>query len=275
MLPFSVLMSVYSKENSSNFRTSLESVYSQSLKPSEVIVVEDGPIGEDLIEVINEYSSMYDNFVVVKLAINGGLGKALNAGLARCSHEIVARMDSDDICVPHRFEKQVGLLSANHSLSLVGSAVAEFVDDPVRLEKVRRVPLSHEQIVRRFSTLCPVNHPSVVYRRSAVMACGGYAEEFVQEDYHLWAKMLSAGSRFQNLDEHLVLMRTGQGLHNRRGGWRYAVSEMKLQLEFYRLGLVSAPRLLFNASSRTVVRIMPANVRKQVYNSFLRKSLKV
>lgn len=270
---FSVLMAVYHKERAANLRCALQSVQAQTLPPDEIVVVRDGPIGSELDAVLKEFSRLYGNLIEVSLPVNGGLGKALNAGLAACSNEIVARMDSDDISVPYRFERLVSRISADRQLSLVGSAVAEFNVDSTILERVRKVPLTHDEILRRFSVLSPVNHPAVVYRRSAVLECGGYASEFAQEDYHLWAKMLARGCRFENSPEALLLMRTGDGLYDRRGGLRYARSEIRLQREFLRLGLINIPQFLFNSITRCGVRMMPGSVRQMVYKLFLRSGV--
>jgi glycosyltransferase involved in cell wall biosynthesis len=270
--PFSVLMSVYNREKASNLKAALESVADQTLPPNEIVVVKDGPLTSELDEVLDDFSHRFPNLKIVALDRNVGLGPALNAGLAAVSHDIVARMDSDDISLRHRFELQTSLLANSPSLSLVGSAVAEFIDDPAVLTCVRQVATDHGAILKAFSRVSPVNHPSVVYQRNAVLACGGYSSEFAQEDYHLWAKMLAAGYRFQNLEEPLVLMRTGEGLYNRRGGLAYARSEARLQREFLRMGMISPLRFAFNVAGRYVVRALPVAIRKQIYVKLLRRA---
>jgi len=270
---FSVLMSVYRGENPGHFRESLTSVFSQTLPPTEVVLVKDGPLTDELDRVIEEFHSRNANLEVVSLPANRGLGFALNTGLYHCSHEIVARMDTDDIAVPTRFERQIAEFVANPAISLVGSSVAEFESDPNRIERVRSVALRHEDIKKRFGQRCPVNHPTVVFRRRDVLSAGGYNDKFVQEDYYLWGRMLAKGQVFKNLAEPVVLMRCGAGLFGRRGGWRYAVSEAKLQAEFYRLGLVTLAQLFVNTMTRFVVRVMPEGVRRLIYTRLLRESV--
>lgn len=265
-------MSVYVRESRENLRQALESVFAQSLPPAEVIIVKDGPLTDELDALLDEFAARHPEIRLVPLPKNGGLGRALNAGLRVCSHSIVARMDSDDICLPDRFEKQVGRLLRDESLALIGASVAEFAHDPAQIECIRHVPQTHEDIVRRFGYICPVNHPTVVYRKEAVERCGGYSQEFAQEDYHLWAKMIKSGCRFENIDEPLVLMRTGEGLYGRRGGLKYALSEARLQLEFWRLGLINLAQLAFNILARSSVRLMPTGFRKLVYRLLLRRN---
>lgn len=270
---FSVLMSVYRGETPGYLRDSLASVFAQSLPPTEVVLVKDGPLTDALDRVIEEFCSMHANLKVVSLPNNRGLGSALNAGLEHCSYEIVARMDTDDIAVPTRFETQVAEFVTSPAISLVGSSVAEFESDPFRIERVRTVALDHEDIRRRFGQRCPVNHPTVMFRRNDVLSVGGYDDRFVQEDYYLWGRMLAKGHTFKNLAEPLVLMRCGAGLFGRRGGWRYAVSEAKLQIEFYRMGLVNLAQLLVNTTTRFTVRVMPERLRRLIYTRLLRESV--
>lgn len=272
MSPFSVLMSVYAKESRENLHQALESVFVQTLRPAEVVIVKDGPLPGDLDALLDDFAARYPEIRLVPLPQNSGLGRALNAGLQVCSYSIVARMDSDDICLPDRFEKQISRMLKDENVALIGASVAEFAHDPAQIECVRHVPQTHEEIVRRFGYICPVNHPTVVYRKEAVEKCGGYSQEFVQEDYHLWAKMVKSGCRFENIDEPLVLMRTGEGLYGRRGGLKYAVSEARLQVEFWRMGLINLGQLAFNVLTRTSVRLMPTGFRKRVYQLLLRRS---
>lgn len=269
--PFSVLMSVYEKELPDNLDMALDSVFEQTLPPSEIILVKDGPLPAPLEEVIARQSARHPEIRVVGLERNVGLGAALNAGLGHCLHDLVARMDSDDLCTPDRFERQIPLFAEDDRLAVVGGWIAEFETDPTRTHAVRAVPEQPEDVARSARRRCPVNHPTVVFRKAAVLAVGGYNAKHLQEDYYLWARLMMAGYRFRNVPAVLVLMRTGEGLYDRRGGLKYAKAELKLFVDLYRMGFVGPVDLAVNVVSRMLVRLMPTGLRKQMYQRFARR----
>jgi len=269
-MKFSVLMSVYAREKPQYLNDALNSVFAQTLKAAQVVLVKDGPLTKELDETIDSFVARYDTLHVVALPKNVGLGAALNAGLDSCEHDLVARMDTDDIAEPFRFERQIQQFLDNPKLSLVGSSVAEFESDPYKIERTRTVPTKHEEILRQFAQRCPINHPTVVFKKAAVLDAGGYNAEFMQEDYYLWGRLLAKGYIFENLDVSLVRMRCGAGLYGRRGGVKYAISEVRLQMRFFKLGLVSYPQFFVNSSARFLVRIMSERLRRYVYLNFLR-----
>lgn len=267
---FSVLMSVYAKEQPEHLVMALSSVFLQSLMPDEVVLVKDGPLPESLEDVIKQQVMTHPQLRIISLARNVGLGAALNAGLAHCSHEIVARMDSDDLCTPDRFERQVLLFAEDEKLAVVGAWIAEFETDARNPHGMRVVPESHEQINRIARTRCPVNHPTVVFRKSFVLTVGGYNAKHLLEDYYLWARLMVAGYRFRNVQAPLVMMRTGEGLYDRRGGLKYALAEIKLFIDFYQIGFIGLIDLFRNLVTRAVVRLLPSAMRKWLYLRFAR-----
>lgn len=262
MEKFSVLMSVYFREKPAFLREALRSVFEQSVLPAEVVVVKDGPLGDELDSVVAEF-----DVKVVALPENVGLGNALNEGLKHCSYELVARMDSDDICRSDRFEKQLKVFEQNPGLGVVGSWVEEFSTDPSKIEGRRVLPTEHKDILRFAKSKCPINHPSVMYCKKLI----NYIDFWYLEDYYLWGRLLSEGVLFANISECLVLMRTGDGMFARRGGWKYAKSEIKLQREFLRLGLIGYFDFIKNVAIRFTVRIIPNKMRTFVYKKLLRK----
>jgi len=267
---FSVLMSVYSKEQPEHLAGALASVFDQTLVPDEVLLVKDGPLTAALEAVIADAAVRHGKVRVIALERNVGLGAALNAGLQHCRNELVARMDSDDLCVPERFELQIPLFASDPRIAVIGGWISEFEHDPRQIQSVRSLPERHEDIARLAKTRCPVNHPTVVFRKTAIQAVGGYNAKHLQEDYYLWARLMLAGHRFHNVQAPLVLMRTGEGLFDRRGGLRYAKAEMKLFADLYGLGFVTLPQLVFNVASRIVVRLMPTTLRRRLYMRFAR-----
>ena len=123
---FSVLLSLYYKENPIFLRESLHSVFGQTLQPDEVILVEDGPLTPALYEVVEEFAGRHSTIKRIVLEKNRGLGNALSEGLKHCSCDLVARMDTDDICKPERFAKQVTFMENHPEIDVVGAWIDEF-----------------------------------------------------------------------------------------------------------------------------------------------------
>jgi O104-antigen biosynthesis beta-1,3-galactosyltransferase len=269
-MKLSVLMSVYHKEQPDFLRQSLDSLVAQSVEADEVVIVKDGPVGDSLEAVIASYKERLP-IVALQLKENVGLGPALRAGLCECRGELVARMDSDDICLPERFEKQLAVLEAKPSVDVVGGAAAEFINDFRVIGAVRRLPCAAEQLKRFAKFRNPLNHMTVMFRRSAVLAVGGYRPFPGLEDYDLWARMLVRGMELRNLDEVLVLVRCGNGMIHKRGSVQYAKEEIRLYRHFLAIGFISLPEFAFNILARAPVRIMPASLRSIVYKTLLRQ----
>jgi glycosyltransferase involved in cell wall biosynthesis len=271
-MSFSVLMSLYAKERPEFLRTSLESVFTQTLRSDEVVLVLDGPITEALQSVVTEYSSKYPELKVVPIAKNGGLGKALNEGLKHCSHELVARMDTDDVCKLSRFEKQVHFMELHPEVSVVGAWIDEFVDSIEEVTSVRTLPESQAEILDFAKGRNPMNHPVVMFRKSAVLAVGSYQHFPLFEDYYLWVRMLVKSYQFYNLQESLLWFRSSPDMFKRRGGWSYAMDEVRFQKELKRLGLLSSLQMYKNIVVRFGVRVMPNSLRSLIYQKLLRRN---
>ena len=182
---FSVLMSVYWRENPEFFRQSLDSLFAQTLRAAQVVLVEDGPLTPELDAVVTEYKGRYPELDVVPLAQNGGLGRALNEGLKHCRYDLVARMDADDISKPFRFERQVEYMEKHLEVDLISSWIEEFEGDKDNVTGMRKVPETSEEIYEYCKGRCPVNHPTVMYRKRAVLAVDGYLTKYFPEDYFL------------------------------------------------------------------------------------------
>ena len=155
-------MSVYYKENPSYLDDSLDSIFNQTLKPNEVVLVEDGPLNEELDNVINKYKNKHECFKIVKLKENMGLGKALNEGLKYCQYEYVARMDSDDISIPNRFEKQISYLEQHPEIDMLGSNIAEYDEKMTTITGHRIVPENNNEILKMMKKRNPFNPMSVI-----------------------------------------------------------------------------------------------------------------
>lgn len=269
-MQFSVLMSLYAKERPEYLRQSLESVYNQILQPDEVVLVLDGPIPDNLKFVVSEFSSIYQNFKVVPLPANVGLGKALNEGLQHCTYDIVARMDTDDICKQDRFKIQIGFMENHPEIDICSSWVDEFNDTPQNVISIKKVPETHEEISSYIKKRSPINHPSSCFRKKAVLESGGYQHFPLFEDWYLWVRMFAVGCKFANIPVSLLYFRTSGDMFKRRGGFNYAVTNMRFQLFLYKLGITSLSQSLLFGTVRGVVSLMPNSVRAFIYKKFLR-----
>ena len=265
--PYSVLMSVYAGENAVNLRASINSVLTSEFPPAEFILVIDGPVGDDLMEVIHSLPAVKP----VPLPSNVGLGAALNEGLKHVSYDIVARMDSDDICMPSRLGKEYARMS--EGLDIVSSAILEFEGDVGNVTGRRDLPLTQEQIEEFSRKRNPFNHPSVMFRKSAVIAAGGYTSDFpLFEDYDLWIRMLKNGARAANIEEPLLYMRTDEGMFLRRGGREYGRVMLNFHKHLLETGWTTRRIYLTCAVPHYLVCIMPEFIRKLVYRRLHRKN---
>ena len=228
-MKFSVSMSVYENDSPTFFKVAFDSIIQQTIIPSEVVLVVDGPIPNSLKDAIIIYEKRYDFLIVIWLKENKGHGLARKIGVENCSYEIVALMDSDDISVPNRFEKQINCLKENPVLSIVGGYIEEFNNDPNDKVGLREVPLDNEKICEYLKSRSPMNQVSVMFRKSDVINAGGYLDWHFNEDYYLWIRMYLNGFIFKNIPEILVKVRVGRNMYKRRGGIKYFVSEYKLQ----------------------------------------------
>ncbi|WP_245592634.1 glycosyltransferase [Actinomadura rifamycini] len=262
-------MTVYGGDRAEYVKDAFRSaVHDQTLRPDQVVLVQDGPIGPDVAAALKELvAGSPVEVTYVALEHNRGLGPALDAGLQAARHDIIARMDADDIAMPHRFRLQVPLVRSG--ADLVGAGLLEFgtgIDDVVG----RRIPPSDPEDIARYSRLHdPFNHPTVVYRRSAVWAVGGYGDLPLMEDYWLFVRMIAAGARMVNVAEPLVYYRVGDGAYQRRGGRDLLRSELRLQREMRREGFISASQYWRNVVVRGGYRLVPTAIRKPFYRAIV------
>ncbi|WP_043561770.1 glycosyltransferase [Actinomyces israelii] len=275
--PFSVLLPVYRGDRADFLRRSLASVtVEQTLRPDEVLIVRDGPVPDELEDVLararrGELSGAVP-VRVLELADNAGLALALEAGLAEATHDVVARQDADDISVPERFATQLPLIAAGYDL--VGSAIQEFDDEADAGGVIRRQPSDPAQIRRVLALRDPFNHPSVVYRAAAVRAAGGYQPLDLMEDYWLFARMIHDGVRATNVPQVLVRYRVGAGAYARRGGLRLLRSELEIQSRMRRTGITTAPQYARNLAVRAGYRLVPTAARQAAYRAAQRVLLR-
>jgi glycosyltransferase involved in cell wall biosynthesis len=271
---FSLLLPVYGRDDPGHLRRAFESaVMEQTRRPDEVVVVRDGPVPDALAaEIAALVAASPVPARVLELPVNRGLAAALTAGLDACAHDVVARMDADDIALPERFERQLALIE--QGADLVGSGLLEFGDDERVTLGVRTPPVGEERIRRYARFHQPFNHPTVVYRRQAVRRAGGYVAGGLMEDYWLFARMLAAGARVANLPEPLLKYRVGAGAYRRRGGLVQLRAELTLQRQLRGLGFTTRREALRNRIVRGGYRLLPEAVRKLSYRGLVQRGFR-
>lgn len=274
--PFSVAMSVYGKDNPGWFDRALKSIaIEQTIIPDEIIIVVDGPVPDSIKKVIDKYISICKkescNLKAIYLDQNRGLGNALQLAVKKCSYEIIARMDSDDITVPERFERQLSYMVSHRDTSIVGGQIVEFVGEESRQVGRRIVPLTDQEIKNYMKRRCPFNHMTVMFRKSDILAAGNYRDWFWNEDYYLWIRLSLKGIKFANLCEVLVHVRVGKDMYKRRGGWKYFKSEAKLQRLMLQKKIINPVRFSLNIFERFILQIlMPNGIRTIIFQRFAR-----
>jgi len=262
--PFSLLVSVYDGDRPDYLRRAFRSaVDDQTVRPDQVIVVRDGPVRDELAGCLDELRCTSPVPVTfIPLEHNGGLGPALDRGVTASWFDVIARQDADDVSMPHRFEVQLPLIQ---DADIVGAGLLEFVTDIDDIVGQRIPPTDPAQIQRYARMHDPFNHPTVVYRRRAVLAVGGYGELPLMEDYALFARMLAGGARAVNVAEPLVYYRVGPEAFKRRGGAGLLRSELRLQREFRRERFTSPAEYVRNVAVRGGYRLIPWWCRRAVY----------
>jgi glycosyltransferase involved in cell wall biosynthesis len=262
--PFSLLLSVYDGDRPDYLRRAFRSaVDDQTVRPEQVVIVRDGPVRDELATCLDDLRKASPVPVTfVPLQRGAGLGPALDRGLAASWFDVIARMDADDVAMPHRFEVELPLIM---EADIVGAGLLEFVSDTDDIVGQRVPPTDPHQIQRYARMHDPFNHPTVVYRRDAVLAAGGYGDLPLMEDYALFARMLDSGARAVNVAEPLVFYRVGSKSFKRRGGTGLLRSELRLQREFRQQGFTSPAEYVRNVLVRGGYRLIPWWCRRAVY----------
>lgn len=266
---FSVLMSLYYKEQPAYLEACLYSLQTQTLPASEIVVVFDGLISESLEQVVQNFAEKLP-LVVVRLPHNVGLGRALNEGLKYCSNEWVFRMDTDDICLSNRFEKQVEFIQENPDVVLLSAQIEEFDECMSNSLGIRSVPIGCEEIYSSALLRNPFNHMATAYKKSVIKEVGGYQHHLYMEDYNLWLRVIARQYKVYNLPEILVKVRSGRAMYARRKGLDYIKSELQLAKLKKQLKLQSSVTANIYFIIRALPRLLPKSLLGRVYKK-LRK----
>ncbi len=272
-MKFSVLMSVYYKEKTEYFLEAVESVINQTIKPTEIVIVKDGALTEELEEACSILLHKYSpNIRFVPLEKNVGLGLALQKGVLECRYDLIARMDTDDISKPDRFEKQLKAFATDSSLAICGGFIEEFSTTPQQIDSIRSVPLNKESIYAFAKKRNPFNHMTVMFNKKAVLDAGNYQPLLLLEDYYLWFRLIMHKKDMINLPDVLVKARTGKDMFMRRGGWEYFVREKKLYDIFFKEKYINIWQYMSVIFIRFMSRVIPNKMRFYLYHFFIRKS---
>ena len=269
-MKYSVLMSVYAKDSPEYLQISIDSMLNQTVKPDQVVLVIDGPIPVEIENVINQYSENKDLFTLVRLEKNEGLGHALNIGLQYCRNELVARMDADDISLPERCEKELICFQKDEKLDVCGCNLDEFLGNPDNILTSRIVPSDYDHIKRFMRRRQAFNHATVIYRKSTVIAAGGYQTLKRKEDFDLFSRMLSAGAFAKNLEESLYLCRVGQDNYKRRKSWKNFKSAVYVYWRHLKRKGCSVVDFVFISVAELVFFLAPYPIVKVLSDKFLR-----
>lgn len=273
MQKFSALMSIYIKEKPAFARSCFESLLQQTVLADEWVIVEDGPLTPELYALLDEYESNYPGLINrIPLKQNVGLGLALREGIQHCSYELIARMDTDDICRKDRFEKQLAAFEQDPALDICGCQIIEFEGTPENELARRQVPLTHEEIAQYQKRRDAFNHMTVMYKKSAVLKAGNYESCMLMEDTMLWCRMLLSGAKTKNLDEYLVYARIGHDMFERRGGFSYFKKYKAGRKRVYETGYISYWDYIYTLLIQFVVAVMPNKLRGWVFTTLLHKS---
>lgn len=267
-MDYSVLMTVYKKEKPEYLKSAIESMLNQTVPPAQFVLVCDGPLNPELDDAIESYGDRLD---VLRLPENHGPGYARSEGFKRCRCSLIATMDSDDLSVPDRCEKQLAAFEKDEKLAVVSGSIEEFDSSPDEPFAKRELPQEHEDILRFSKTRIPFNNVTTMYKKGAILNAGGYNRELrLFEDYDLWIRVLRSGVKTTNLPDTLVKVRTTQGQLKRRGGIVYGKAMLRFRKNMCRSGWISRKEYVLSAYPHFAVCLMPNFVRKLVYK-FLRK----
>lgn len=266
---FTVVMSVYKNDKPEYLRLAIDSLINQTIKPNEIIIITDGPITAQLERELNTYSH-YENIRFIKLYKNVGLASSRKEAIKNANFDIIAVMDSDDICELDRFERQINLIEANSEM-VVSGWIEEFNNSPKDVGKVRKTPTSYRKIISYGKWRNPINHVTLMFTREAYDHVGGYSSIRHSEDWDLISRMLVKGIKVVGIPHVLVNVRAGDEMIERRRNIDQFKGELGLFIKMYKIGYLNFFQLISNMAIRIFLRVLPKFITKLTYKNLLRK----
>lgn len=271
---YSVLTTIYKNDNPEYLKQSIDSMLSQTVVTDDYVIVADGPLSQELDDVIASYTSQHSVFHIVRLEDNGGLGIALRTGLLECHNELIARLDSDDISVPERCEIQLKEFETDPELAIVGSDMYEFDETPEAIKDIKKMPSTSEQIYNYGKRRNPFNHSSVMYKKSVILAVGNYSTMRRSQDIELWSKVIYRGYKTKNISKPLIYFRTdGVQRIRRKRKWSNVKSDLKIFKQNYKMGYASFLDYLFVYVYQIVFYLMPEKMASVLYKRLFRNKV--
>lgn len=271
--PYSVLMSVYKGENTEYFRASMDSLCNQTHPASQIVLVCDGPLGDELDMIVSEYKDKLGDILdVVQLPENKGTAYCANIGLKSCKNEYIMKMDSDDVCKSNRAEKQMSYLTDKPYIDILGSYIEEFKSADNTVIGVRQTPTTHEEIVKFAKRRAPFNNQTLVYKKEYAEKIGGYSNDLVRcEDYDFMVRMLMAGAKSANIPEVLVRYRVDKNNLKRRRNWKNTKSFFAVRKKIYKMGFSGFWDYVLPCAGQLLLFITPSCITGLIYKLMLRK----
>ena len=270
-MKLSVLIPVCNKEKPEHFRDAIESIVCQTEKADQILIVKDGQLSKELNEVIEIYKRKYPNELdVVQLDKQNSLGLVLNEGIKLCKNSYIARMDSDDLSRCDRFEKQKKYLKIHQDVDILGGYMQEYNENMEKVISQKKVPLTQEDIYKEITKLNPFNHSTVIVKKEAVLAIGGY-KDCALEDYDLWIRMRLQNMKMANLPDILVNYRTSFNMYKRRTGIKYLKAVINIEKLLLENKLINKFQYIINILERTILALIPAKIKMFLYPKIIRK----
>lgn len=274
-MKYSVLMSVYIKDSPVFLEQAIQSMIEQTILCDQFVLVKDGPLDEELNQIIDKFDKEFKGlFSIIENSENLGLGKALDVGIAVCKNELIARMDADDISLPDRCEKLLCMFEQNPQLCLAGTNIDEFYDDPKKIVSSRIVPSDYKSICKFMKRRSAFNHPTVMFKKSEVLRCGGYGKMRRKQDFDLFSRMINMGCYALNINESLLLFRSNEGNYRRRKSWEYCKSYIEVERENFRRGYCSIFDYIIVVIGQIIMHILPIELMKKLSDILLRSKNK-
>ena len=266
---FSLLLCTYKSDNPLHLKECIDSILAGTVCPDELIIVKDGPLTQELDEVILDTDFPFDTNII-SLPTHQTQGVARREGVLASKHDWIALMDSDDVMAQGRFEKQLAEIEKNPKIDIIGGQIAEFQDSPNQTHALRKAPLTHAEIVARSKKGNPFNAMTVMFKRDLALKSGNFRYFPGFEDYDLWVRMIKNGAICQNCEDILVYARTGSGMYARRRGLRYIKHEWRMQRQLRRLNVTTKTQFVINTLKRIPARLLPQKTLERIYIKFLR-----